>query len=234
MRIPVGIYDFVAYTIPGAVYVMWVLLSVQTAGLTEDVWSWLKNPTLVQAVVFLLASYLLGHVTYVFAKFRLPYEPRPTLTARENFKRRNPELATRPFLGGDSFTLLAAIEAKNMQLASTVTSVRATSLMCRNCATPLALIAITLLLRIERPVASLPSVPCAVALIVVALLLRHAGVTRELWAHTKTLECAAWIEGIDAAYQPASAQQAPQPIKPDPAPAPEPEETDDEMSLQNA
>ncbi|HKP63188.1 MAG TPA: hypothetical protein VJV78_40905 [Polyangiales bacterium] len=48
-------------------------------------------------------------------------------------------------------------------------------------------------------------VPCALGLLLASIMMRRAGRARIVWAKLKTLECAAWIEGIDALFGEAAA-----------------------------
>lgn len=208
MRIPIGIFDFAAYTIPGSLYLAVLLLLGDTVWPTYELWPWLNNPTLSQAVVALLACYLLGHATYSFSTFKLPFEQPTSKVARENFLARNPRLVGRAFVDGDSYLLLAAIEAKNAVWATAIGSIRATSIMCRNCATALLLLALIVGLRYAISRQLMPLVPCAAGLFLASIMMRRAGRERVIWAKIKTLECAAWIEGIDALFAGATAEPA--------------------------
>jgi hypothetical protein len=201
MRIPIGIFDFAAYAIPGALYFLLLLLLGDTIWPAHDLWTWIDDPTLSQTAVALLACYLLGHATYSLSTFHLPFEQSTTKLARENFLARNPRLVGRPFVDGDTYLLLAAIEAHSALWAASIGSIRATSIMCRNCATALFLLALVVSLRFGLTKQVLPLVPCALGLLLASGLMRRAGRARTIWAKLKTLECAAWIAGIDALGQ---------------------------------
>jgi hypothetical protein len=200
MRIPIGVFDFAAYTVPGVLYLAWLLLIADMTHVVPDAWKWLQTPTLSQTAGALLASYLIGHMTYAFSKYRLPWEGSTTSLARENFKARNPQAAARTFVEADSMTVLAAIEAHNMQWAALISSMHATSLMCRSCATALFAIALSIAARAVLTQHTLQQTALALAILIGGLLLRRAGMQRAIWAKTKTLECALWIPNVDAPF----------------------------------
>lgn len=200
MRIPIGIFDFAAYAVPGSLYLAVLLLLGDTVWPGHDIWPWLNDPTLAQAAIALLACYLLGHATYSFSTFKLPFEHATGELARANFLARNPRLVGRAFVDGDPYLLLAAIEAKNALWATAIGQIRATSIMCRNCATALLLLALVVGARYAISRQVMPLVPCALGLLLASVMMRRAGRARIIWAKLKTLECAAWIEGIDAMF----------------------------------
>lgn len=200
MRLPIGIFDFAAYAIPGSVYLAVLLLLGDLVWPGHDIWAWIENPTLSQVAIALVACYLLGHATYSFSTYRLPFERSTSERARQTFLERNPRLVGRAFVGGDPYLLLAAIEEKSATWGAAIGSVRATSIMCRNCATALLLLALIVGARYGISRQIMPLLPCALGLLLASIMMRRAGRERVVWAKLKTLECAAWIEGIDALF----------------------------------
>jgi hypothetical protein len=200
MRIPIGIFDFAAYAIPGAVYLAAVLLLGDLFWPAHDIWLWINNPTLSQVAIALVACYLLGHATYSFSTYRMPFEQSTSKRAREEFLARNPQFVGRPFVDGDPYLLLAVLEEKNATWGTSIGSVRATSIMCRSCATALFLLALLVGVHYARSRQLIPLAPCGSGLLLASILMRRAGRERVVWAKLKTLECAAWVEGIDARF----------------------------------
>ena len=202
MRVPLSIFDFVSYAVPGLLYLGWLVWLAHLLGLTipnVDNWS---SPSLFQVTIGALVSYLLGHMAYQMVSWSLPWERSAVEVARESFKQRCPNLAHRPFVMVDTWLLLAALGDQNAASVASITSLRATGLMCRSCSNAMAIIALTLCIHLFlSPPCSPIGWPGAAILVLGSLVMRREGLRRSAWAHGITLEASAWIPGIDGALR---------------------------------
>jgi hypothetical protein len=194
-----GIFDVFAYSIPGALYLSLIgYVLARTEHL--DVAHLVSLNTSLATVGALLASYLLGHVTY------LPRALLDRLTGRwlqvrpgaqEEFTRRMPAAAGRPFVGTDAFMVLRAIEIEAPDLGGEINRLRATGLALRNAGYALVLAAFVALG--ELVAGGHPGLALTTALLlpVAGVLALQAGFVFGHWATLRTYEVAYWLPSID-------------------------------------
>ena len=200
MNFAVGIFDLFTYTIPGA-------LALALMGYVAVRFGWVDPamladaPSLLVAVVVVLAAYLLGYLVYPLgaAAEKLVPRRRPH-SPRDEFTGRVPAAGERPYVREDQHLLLSAVQLHDRDVALEVTRLRAASLMLRNAAPLLGLGAVVGVVEVfasgRSTFASAAAVLLAagyVALIVQARRMRH-------WAGLKTLELCFWLPDVDEKF----------------------------------
>jgi hypothetical protein len=195
-----GLFDLLAYAIPGSLYLASFAYVSHRAG-------WIDVPTLVGLPSLLLligvavAAFLTGQAAHPlgtlvdrlnpFRSTDLPAE------ARAEFLRRNPDAAPRQFLQRDPFTLLAALEADDREAAADVFRLRSVGLMLSRSVPALALGALIALVEIFTgglPVfAGLTGL--VLALVAAGCLYQSASFAR--WSIIRTYELSFWNDDMD-------------------------------------
>lgn len=143
MSIQIGIYDFFAHTLPGGLYLLFVLLVTEfispgATGISLD------SLGLVELVILGFTAYLLGLVcTPIAFRFWQTVNRNPDLvrTAKRGVLSRFPDFELR-FEGAEWPILSARVSLASSELAARIDKHRATGIMLRN-ATP-ALVALSL------------------------------------------------------------------------------------------
>ena len=201
MAFILGIFDLLAYAIPGSLYLTVFGYVSHRAGWI-DAPALLTLPSLMLLIALAVAAFLTGQASFVagllvdrmnpFGSDDLPQE------AREDFLRRNPVAASRRFLQLDPFTLLAALEADDSDAAAEVSRLRATGLMLSRSVPPLALGVGTALVEVftgETPLlAGLTGL--VLALVGAGCLYQAAAFHR--WAIIRTYELSFWNDDLEA------------------------------------
>jgi hypothetical protein len=193
----VGIFDLFTYTIPGSLYLAFFgYLAARVHWI--DPGAVARTPTVLLLIVLVLLSYLVGFLAYPLGSVanRLVPRRRKRNTLQE-FLRRVPAARGRDYVNADLSVLLAALQLHDKEVAIEVTRLRATGLMLRNSAPPLAfgfVAAIVELALWRHPVLAagltvLFGFGCF-ALIVQGRRFGH-------WAGLKTLELSFWLPDID-------------------------------------
>ena len=201
MAFILGIFDLLAYAIPGSLYLTVFGYVSHRAGWI-DAPALLTLPSLMLLIALAVAAFLTGQASFVagilvdrmnpFGSNDLPQE------AREDFLRRNPVAASRRFLQLDPFTLLAALEADDSDAAAEVSRLRATGLMLSRSVPPLALGVGTAVVEVftgETPLfAGLTGL--VLALVGAGCLYQAAAFHR--WAIIRTYELSFWNDDLEA------------------------------------
>jgi hypothetical protein len=200
MAIVLGVFDLLAYAIPGSLYLTVFAFVAHRAGWI-DVPSLLALPSLVLLIAVAIAAFLLGQASYPlgslldrlnpFGSSDLPGE------AKEEFLRRNTAAAPRRFLQVDPFTLLAALEADANEAAAEVSRLRATGLMLSRCVPPLVLGAVTALVEMFTGAPPLFAGLTGLVLALVAAGCLHQSATFRKWAIVRTYELSFWNDEMD-------------------------------------
>ena len=133
MSVTISIYDFFAYTIPGALYLFTLLHACTVFGFSELDWSSL-DLSLVQVIIATGLAYILGLIFDPLA--RLVYErvfKRKSLRelAFQEFQQRHSSLETR-MQSQDWPVLLTYIKRESIDLALDIERHMASSIMLRN------------------------------------------------------------------------------------------------------
>ncbi|MCK9902992.1 hypothetical protein CC117_28660 [Parafrankia colletiae] len=216
MNLSLGVFDIFAYSVPGSLYLALLLYVLDRAswidlGLVGD----LNSTVLIAGGI--VASYLLGHLTYAPRRFlgrRMPLWLRPGRGARREFLDRFPRAQSMAFVRVDPAVVFAAIEVKAPDSAVEISRLRASGIALRNAGLALLLsagvAAIELVLGHERGLAAF----CAGAFLAGFAGATRAGHELSRWAALKTLEVAFWLPDIEAAL----ATTPPSPPEPPPEP----------------
>lgn len=212
MNISLSIYDVFATAVPGSLYLAVTIYLGVRFGWIE--WADLAGLDTTFALVgAILASYVLGQVAGSACRRvieRVPLGRRPTGAVRADFRRRNPALASRPFVDADVHTLLAGIRQVSPEAATEVDRSRAVGIMLRS-ASPAFLIGAAIAFVEAVALPALAAAAAGAGLLVLAGLSLYEGHVRARWAQMHTFECAAWLPDADAHLAPAEAPPAPGP-----------------------
>jgi hypothetical protein len=201
MAIILGVFDLLAYAVPGSLYLAVFGYVAHRAGWV-DVPGVLQLPTLVLLIALAVAAFLVGQASFAlgilidrinpFGSEDLPGE------AKEQFVRRNPPAARRRFLQLDPFTLLAALEADDSEAAAEVSRLRATGLMLSRSVPPLALGAVTAVVEVFTGPLPLFAGLTGLLLALVAAGCLFQAATFHRWAILRTYELSFWNDDLDA------------------------------------
>ncbi|ADP81142.1 hypothetical protein [Pseudofrankia inefficax] len=225
MNLSLGVFDIFAYSVPGSLYLA-LLLYV----LDRESWVDLGQVGDLNSTVLvgggILASYLLGHLTYAPRRFlgrRMPRWLRPGGGTRQEFLDRFPVARSMAFVQVDPAIIFAAIEVKAPDSAGEISRLRASGIALRNAGFALLLAAgvatVELVADWNR---GLPAF-CLAVFLVGFVGATRAGHELSRWAALKTLEVAFWLPDIEAelaARSPVTPPPPPRPAPPPPRPAP--------------
>jgi hypothetical protein len=200
MAFILGIFDLLAYAIPGSLYLITFAYVSHRAGWI-DVPSLLGLPSLVLIIALAVAAFLTGQASHPLGRIVDRFNPfgskEPSKEAREEFVRRNAIATPRRFLQLDPFTLLAALEADDREAAADVFRLRSVGLMLSRSVPALTLGAVIALVEIftgRLPLfAALTSLVLA---LVAAGCLSQASAFRK-WAIIRTYELSFWNDDMD-------------------------------------
>src|SRR5688572_19341617 len=195
MAVILGVFDLLAYAVPGSLYLTVFAYVSHRAGWI-DVPSLLGLPSLLLLIAVAIAAFLTGQASYPLGSMIDRINPFGSSDlrdeAKEEFLRRNAGAASRRFLRSDPFTLLAALEADDSEAAAEVSRLRATGLMLGRSVPPLALGVVTAL--VEVFTGGLPLFAGLTALVLTLIaarcLLQSAAFAR--WAIVRTYELSFW------------------------------------------
>jgi hypothetical protein len=194
----IGIFDLFTYTIPGSLYLAFVSYVAIRVGWVEPR-AITGAPTLLLIIALVLLSYLIGYLAYPLGAIANRLLPsRRVRRAPQEFVSRVPAARGHDFVTADPAVLLAALQLHDKDIAVEVTRLRATGLMLRNSAPPLAFASVAA--AVELFTGRHPML--AAGLIVIfgissATLVVH-GRRLSHWAHLKTLELGFWVPDLDA------------------------------------
>ncbi|MCK9897810.1 hypothetical protein [Frankia sp. AgB32] len=217
MNLSLGVFDIFAYTVPGSLYLA-LLLYV----LDRESWIDLGQVGDLNSTVLIaggvVASYLLGHLTYAPRRFlgrRMPRWLNPGGSASREFLDRFPAAESMAFVRVDRAVVFAAIEVKAPDSAVEISRHRASGIALRNAGLAFLLSAgvavVELVVGHERGLAGF----CVGAFLAGFVGATRAGHELSRWAALKTLEVAFWLPDIEAAL----IARSPAPPQPPPAPA---------------
>lgn len=201
MAIILGVFDLLAYAVPGSLYLAVFAYVSHRAGWI-DVPVLLGLPSLLLLVAFAIAAFLVGQAAHPlgslldrinpFGSTALPQE------AKDEFLRRNAGAASRRFLRMDPFTLVAALEADDSEAAAEVSRLRATGAMLGRSVPALVLGAVTALVATVTGGVPLFAGLTAVVLALVATGCLYQSATFRRWAIIRTYELSFWNDDEDA------------------------------------
>ena len=200
MAIILGVFDLLAYAVPGSLYLAVFAYTSHRAGWI-DVPSLLGLPSLLLLIGLAVAAFLTGQASSPLGSMVDRINPFGSIDvhgeAKEEFLRRNPIAATRRFLQVDPFTLLAALEADDDDAAAEVSRLRATGLMLSRSVPPLALGAATAVVELFTGETPLFAGLTGLVLALVAAGCMYQAATFPKWAMIRTYELSYWNDGLD-------------------------------------
>jgi hypothetical protein len=201
MAIILGIFDLLAYAVPGSLYLTTFAYVSHRAGWI-DLPSLLGLPSLLLLIAMAVAAFLTGQASHPlgnlvdrfnpFGSTRLPEE------AREEFLRRNAIATPRKFLQLDPFTLLAALAVDDREAAADVFRLRSVGLMLSRSVPALALGAAIALVEIFTGGPPLFAGLTGLVLALVAAGCLYQSATFHKWAIIRTYEMSFWNDDMDA------------------------------------
>jgi hypothetical protein len=202
VSIAIGVFDLFTYATPGALYIS-LLAYVSDRFGWLDIISLAEGPSIVFLVALLVASYIMGQVTYSVGSYtdRLLPAARRWLAepAVDRFlKERQGAALDRHFYRLDIQLLLAAVETSNREAAAEVSRLRAVGLMLRNSAPPLLIGSLIGIIEAFTSSRTYFAITTALALLLLALGSTRQGLRLRIWANAKTYELAYWVKGIDS------------------------------------
>src|SRR3954453_4174225 len=189
MAFILGIFDLLAYAIPGTLYLTTFAYISQRAGWI-DVPSLLGLPSLLLLTALAIAAFLAGQGSQPLGSMIDRFNPfgsmDPSKEAREEFLQRNATATPRKFLQLDPFTLLAALEADDREAAADVFRLRSVGLMLSRSVPALALGAVIALVEIFSGTLPLfAGLTCLILALVAAGCLYQSATFRK-WAIIRT------------------------------------------------
>jgi len=200
MAIILGVFDLLAYAVPGSLYLSVFAYVSHRAGWI-DVPGLLGLPSILLLIGLAIAAFVTGQASYPLGTLVDRINPFGSNDLREEakqeFLRRNAGAASRRFLRSDPHTLLAALEADDSEAAAQVSRLRATGLMLSRSVPPLVLGVVTALVEIVTGALPLFAALTALALALVAAGCLHQSATFLRWAIIRTYELSYWNDEID-------------------------------------
>jgi hypothetical protein len=201
MALILGIFDLLAYAVPGSLYLTAFAYVSHRAG-------WIDAPTLLDLPSFLLltalavAAFLTGQASSPLGSMIDRINPFGSVglseEAKGEFLRRNATATPRRFLQLDPFTLLAALEADDNEAAAEVSRLRAIGLMLSRSVPPLALCASIAFVETFTSRLSLFAGLTGLVLVLVTTGCLHQSATFRRWAIIRTYELSFWSDDMDA------------------------------------
>jgi hypothetical protein len=200
MAFILGIFDLLAYAIPGSLYLTTFAYVSHRAGWI-DIPSLLGLPSLVLLVAVAVASFLTGQASYPLGSMVERFNPfgskEPSKEAREEFVRRNAIETPRRFLQLDPFTLLAALEADDREAAADVFRLRSVGLMLGRSVPALTVAAVIALVEIFTGRIPLFAGLTGLVLALVAAGCLYQAASFRKWAIIRTYELSFWNDDMD-------------------------------------
>ena len=200
MAFILGIFDLLAYAIPGSLYLTTFAYVSHRAGWI-DVPSLLGLPSLVLLIAVAVAAFLTGQASYPLGSMVERFNPfgsrEPSKQAREEFVRRNAIETPRRFLQLDPFTLLAALEADDREAAADVFRLRSVGLMLGRSVPALTLGAVIALVEIFTGRIPLFAGLTGLVLALVAAGCLYQAASFRKWAIIRTYELSFWNDDMD-------------------------------------
>ena len=200
MAFILGIFDLLAYAIPGSLYLTTFAYVSHRAGWI-DVPSLLGLPSLVLLIAMAVAAFLTGQAAHPLGTMVDRLNPfgskEPSKAAREEFLRRNTVGTPRRFLQLDPFTLLAALEADDREAAADVFRLRSVGLMLSRSVPALTLGAVIALVEIFTGRLPLFAGLTGLALALVAAGCLYQAASFSKWAIIRTYELSFWTDDLD-------------------------------------
>jgi hypothetical protein len=195
-----GVFDLLAYAIPGSLYLTTFGYVAHRAGWI-DVPSLLGLPSLLLLIALAVAAFLTGQASHPLGRLVDRINPfgssDPAGEAREQFVRRNSDAAPRRFLKLDPFTLLAALEADDREAAADVFRLRSVGQMLARAVPALVLGAVIALVEVFIGALPLFAGLTGLVLALVATGCLYQSASFRTWAVLRTYELSFWNDSLD-------------------------------------
>ena len=200
MAIILGVFDLLAYAVPGSLYLTTFAYLSHRAGWI-DVPGLLGLPSLLLLIAVAIAAFLTGQASHPLGNLVDRFNPfgsvRLAEEAREEFLERNSVATPRRFLTLDPFTLLAALAVDDKEAAADVFRLRSVGLMLSRTVPALALGAAVALVEIGTGTLPLFAALTALFLALVALGCLYQSATFRKWAIIRTYELSFWNDDME-------------------------------------
>jgi len=195
-----GVFDLLAYAVPGSLYLAAFAYVSHRAGWI-DAPSLLDIPSLLLLIALTVAAFLTGQASHPLGSLIDRINPFGSIesveAAREEFLRRNASAAPRRFLQFDPHILLAALEADDNEAAAEVSRLRAIgSMLCRS-VPPLVLGASIAVVEVFTGSLPLFAGLTGFVLALVSAGCLHQAAAFRRWAIIRTYELSFWNDAID-------------------------------------
>jgi hypothetical protein len=201
MAFVLGVFDLLAYAIPGSLYLTTLAYVSHRAGWI-DVPGLVGLPSLLLLIALAVAAFLAGQASAPLGSLIDRVNPFGSTdvsgAAKQEFLRRNATATRRRFLQVDPFTLLAALEADDNEAAAEVSRLRAIALMLSRSVPALALSAFTALVETLTGGSPLFAGLTGLVLALVTAGCLYQAATFRTWAIVRTYELSFWNADIDA------------------------------------
>jgi hypothetical protein len=201
MAFILGVFDLLAYAIPGSLYLTALAYVAHRAGWI-DVPSLVLLPSLLLVIAVAILAFLIGQASHPLGKVIDRVNPFGSTDlageAREEFLRRNAIGTPRKFLQLDPFTLLAALEADDREAAADVFRLRSVGMMLSRSVPALALGAVIALVEISTGTLPLFAGLTGLVLALIAAGCLYQSATFQKWAIIRTYELTFWNDDMDA------------------------------------
>lgn len=200
MAIILGIFDLLAYAVPGSLYLTTFAYVSHRAGWI-DVPGLLGLPSLLLLIAVAIAAFLTGQASHPLGNLVDRFNPfgsmRSAEEAREEFLQRNAVATPRRFLQLDPFTLLAALAVDDKEAAADVFRLRSVGLMLSRAVPALALGAAIAFVEIATGTLPLFAALTGLFLALVAAGCLYQSATFRKWAIIRTYELSFWNDDMD-------------------------------------
>jgi hypothetical protein len=201
MAFILGVFDLLAYAIPGSLYLTAFAYVSHRAGWI-DVPALLGIPTVLLLLGLAVAAFLMGQAAHPLGRVVDRVNPfgsdEPAAEARDEFLRRNAIQTPRKFLELDPFTLLGALEADDREAAADVFRLRSVGLMLSRGVPALVLGAVIALVEVFTGGLPLFAGLVGGVLVLVAVGCLYQAASFQKWAILRTYELTFWNEDLDA------------------------------------
>ena len=201
MAFILGIFDLLAYAIPGSLYLTTFGYVSHRAGWI-DVPSLLGLPSLVLLIALTVAAFLTGQASHPLGNLVDRFNPFGSIElseeATDEFLRHNAIATPRKFFQLDPFTLLAALEADDREAAADVFRLRSVGSMLGRSVPALALGAVIAVVEFFTGSFPLFAGLTGLVLALVAAGCLYQSATFRKWAIIRTYELSFWNDDMDA------------------------------------
>lgn len=195
MTFTLGIFDLFTYAIPGSLQLgffayLAVRLDLVDAGVLASVPGWAV------AIGVAVASYLLGHVTFLASTVvdRVYRRPKDGADAWRAVAADAAEAGDRPLRYINPMLLMAGAELRDREVAAEIARLRATGLMLRSAVVPMTLATVAAVAEAVVGPWHVAAGGLAVLFALCAAGFARHGRQLRFWANTKTYQIAYWLD----------------------------------------